>query len=161
MNNIESKLSQLKNKLESTAFLVSTNVGAKQIHSEIVQSLVLLSELETLYLSNGKKDSVFDSDSKEINKVNRKLKKWAKSPNQINSKILNAFLRLERSGVSVITESGLKEISDVSTFENNFIQMKVIAENNHCKVFEQYGDEVTLWKPIIPYVREYEKVVFD
>jgi hypothetical protein len=36
--------------------------------------------------------------------------------------------------------------------------MKVIADHNHGKVFEQYGDEVTLWKPIIPCVREYQKV---
>ena len=59
----------------------------------------------------------------------------------------------------VITESALKnELPDVNTFESNFAQMKVIAKNNHGKVFEQYGDAVTLWEPITSYVREYEKV---
>ncbi len=162
MNYIESKLLQLKNKLVSTAFLVSKKGSEKQVHSEIVQSLVILAEVEAIYLSDGKKYSVSDVDNREINKVNNRLKLWAKRPNQINSRILNAFIKLERSGVSVITESALKnELPEVTSFESNFAQMKVIAEKNHGKVFEQYGDEVTFWKPIIPNVREYEKVVFD
>ena len=37
--NFESKLSLLKNKLESTAFLVSKKGSEKQVHSEIVQEL--------------------------------------------------------------------------------------------------------------------------
>jgi hypothetical protein len=173
MKNIESKLLQLKDKLESTAFLVSKNGSEKQVHSEIVQSLVILSEVlqfitmgnnrqdKTIYSHNKKKYSVSDAtNSKEINKVSNRLGLWAKRQNQLNSRILNAFLKLERSGVSVITESALRnELPEVSTFESNFAQMKVIAENNHGKVFEQYGDEVTLWEPIIPYVREYEKVI--
>lgn len=169
MKNIETKLSELKDKLESTAFLVTKNGSEKLVHTEIVQSLVILSEVlqlialgknsqdETIYLS----DLVSDENGKEINKVSSRLRLWAKRQNQINSKILNAFLKLERSGVSVITESALKkELHDVSSFESNFAQMKVIAKNNHGKVFEQFGDEVNLWKPIIHFVREYEKVAF-
>jgi hypothetical protein len=160
MDNIESIVSQLKNKLESTAFLVSKKGTEKQVHSEIVQCLVILAKIEAIYLNDEKKYPVFDAEIIEINKVKRRLKLWAKRQNQINSTILNAFLKLERSGVSVITESALKnELSEENKFETNFAQMKLIADKNHGKIFEQYGDEVTLWKPIIPSVREYEKIV--
>ena len=39
--------------------------------------------------------------------------------------------------------------------------MKIIAEKNHGKVFEQFGGNITLWKPVVTGVREYEKTVFD
>jgi hypothetical protein len=159
MSNIESKLAQLKNKLESTAFLVTKQGKEQQAHSEIVQCLVILSDIEAIYLNA--RNSYSSSDNainKEINKVSSRLKLWAKRPDQINSRILNAFLKLERSGLTVITENALKrELSEIDSFESNFTQMKVIAERNHGKVFEQNGDEVTLWQPIIPYVRQYEK----
>jgi hypothetical protein len=168
MNNIELefKLLNLKAKLESTAFLVTKNGSEKQIHSEIVQSLVILSEvLQSLSLhkredkSDRKKSPVSDlTNINEINKVSNRLRLWAKRQSNINSRILNAFLKLEHSGMLVITENALKnEIPELRTFESNFNQMKGIAEKNHGKVFEQYGDQVTLWEPIIPYVREYEK----
>ena len=38
--------------------------------------------------------------------------------------------------------------------------MKIIAPNNHGKVFEQYGDNVSIWEPVVGAVKEYEKVVF-
>jgi len=159
------KLSELKNKLESVAFLVSKEGAAKEAHTELIQSLIIVSELESIYeapknlpaqIRPTKKDSV------EINKVSRKLKLWAKRPNQINSKILNAFLKLERSGVSVITENNLRnELLEEKTFESNFAQMKIIAEKNHAKVFEQYGENIVLWPPVVSNIREYEKIVFE
>jgi hypothetical protein len=42
----------------------------------------------------------------------------------------------------------------------SFAKMKVIAEKNNGKIFDQYGDKVILWEPIIPYIREYEELVF-
>lgn len=164
MNKIESKLSQLKDKLESTAFLVSKSGNEKQIHSEIVQSLVILSEISQLLSTRNnsqheKKYSV--EEEGEVRKVRNRLRLWAKRQGQINSRILNSFLKLERSGVSVITESALRnDLLDVSKFESNFSQMKVIAEKNHGKIFDQYGDKVILWEPIISSVREYEELVF-
>ncbi|MDP3837390.1 MAG: hypothetical protein Q8Q54_00545 [Methylococcales bacterium] len=160
MSNIESKLAQLKNKLESTAFLVTKQGSEQQAHSEIVQCLIILSDIEAIYSNAGNGYSSSDNTiNNEINKVSSRLKLWAKRPDQINSRILNAFLKLERSGLTVITENALKgELSELNSFESNFVQMKTIAERNHGKVFEQNGDEVTLWQPIIPYVRQYEKM---
>ena len=167
-----SKWSQLRNKLESAAFLVSKEGAAKEAHSEVVQCLILLSELESSCLGPvkaspsinalHKKEEYSNEDiHKEINKVSNRLKLWAKRPNQINSKILNAFLRLERSGVSVITEKDLKgKVPEIKSFESNFSQMKIIAEKNHGKLFEQYGERITLWQPSASEVRNYEKMVF-
>ena len=168
-----SKWSQLRNKLESAAFLVSKEGAAKEAHSEVVQCLILLSELESSCLGPvkaspsinalHKKEEYSNKDiHKEINKVSNRLKLWAKRPNQINSKILNAFLKLERSGVSVITERDLRaEVPEVKSFESNFAQMKIIAERNHGKLFEQYGERITLWQPIVSEVRNYERVVYE
>ena len=46
------------------------------------------------------------------------------------------------------------------SFESNFAQMKIIAEKNHGKIFEQYGENISLWSPVTDAVREYENVVF-
>ena len=171
MNNIESKLSQLKNRLESAAFLVSKENAAKEAHSEIVQALVILAELKSANipttsssLSGNNQNLVTEAnnESNEINKVGRRLNLWAKRKGQINSKILTAFLKLERSGESVITEDMLKaELSDESTFESNFAQMRTISDRNHGKVFDQYGDRITIWPPVVSVVRKYEKEVFE
>lgn len=159
------KLSELKNKLESAAFLVSKEGAAKEAHAELIQGLIIVSELKSIYETPKDSSSplaLTKKDSLEINKVSRRLKLWAKRPNQINSKILNAFLKLERSGVSVITENNLRnELSEEKSFESNFAQMKIIAEKNHGKVFEQYGENIVLWPPVVSNVREYEKVVFE
>ena len=164
MNKIESKLSQLKDKLESTAFLVSKTGSEKQIHSEIVQSLVIVSEISQLLETgnNSQHEKKYSTEeSKEVEKVRRKLNLWAKNPVHKNSRILNYFIKLERSGMPVITESELKSgLPDLITFKNNFNQMKYISKKNHGKIFDQYGDRVMLWEPIIPYIREYEELVF-
>ena len=161
MNKIESNIAQLKGHLESAAFMVSKGGEEKEAHSEIVQCLIVLSEFEGLlgkYRSSEPDKSV---DIREVNKVNRRLKLWAKRPNQINSKILSAFLKLQQSGFTTITESSLKaELPELESFETNFLQMKIIAENNHGKVFEQYGNNISLWDPVVVGIREYEKVVF-
>ena len=154
------QLSKLKKKLESAAFLVSKTGAEKEAYSKIIQCLVLLSELEPSDENINTMTST-KNDSDEINKVSRRLKLWAKRPNQINSKILNAFLKLERSGIPVITENTLKnELLEEKSFESNFAQMKIIAEKNHGKVFDQYGENIVLWPPITSNIREYEKVVF-
>ncbi len=154
------QLSELKKKLESAAFLVSKTGSEKEAHSKIIQCLVLLSELKPNHEIPDTMTST-KNNSDEINKVGRRLKLWAKRPNQINSKILNAFLKLERSGISIITENNLKnELLEEKSFASNFAQMKIIAEKNHGKVFDQYGENIVLWPPVISDIREYEKVVF-
>lgn len=162
MNIVESKLTQLKERLESAAFLVSKGGFEKEAHTKIVQSLVVLSEIEGVLVKPKTTVALEKSNAPETNKVKRRLKLWAKRPDQINSKILNAFLKLERSGASTITEDDLRnELPEEKSFESNFAQMKIIAEKNHGKVFEQYGENISLWSPVVADIREYEKVVFE
>lgn len=161
MNSTESKIAKLKNDLELAAFMVSKGEPEKETHSKIVQSLVTLSELEALLEKAKSSETQGDLEMEEVKKVNRRLKLWAKRQNQINSKILNAFLKLERSGLIPITETDLiNELPNEKSFASNFVQMKIIAEKNHGKVFEQCGDAITLWKPVLSSIREYEKNVF-
>ncbi|MBM95272.1 MAG: hypothetical protein CMI09_05430 [Oceanospirillaceae bacterium] len=101
------------------------------------------------------------ADINEVEKVNRRLRLWAKRQNQINSRILNAFLKLKRSGLTVITESDLRgEFLEEKSFDSNFLQMKIIAEKNHGKVFDQYGEIISIWRPVADGVNEYESIVF-
>ena len=162
MDSIESKLARLKGHLESVAFLVSRGSSEQEAHSKIVQSLVLLAEIENQLIKPIEPEVHDRSAIPEINKVNRRLKLWAKRQDQINSKILNAFLKLERSGATPVREIDLRnELPDEKSFESNFVQMKIIAERNHGKIFEQYGENISLWSPVIDAVREYENVVFE
>ena len=126
--------------------------SAPQAHAEVRADFSRISEeqLRTEIDTNFK--------SGEVEKVRRRLKLWAKHQGQINSRILNAFLKLDNSGASVVRERDLRnELPDIATFENNFNQMKNPGKNNHGKVFEQDGDIVTLWGPVAPFVREYER----
>lgn len=162
MSTVADKLSELRNTLETLAFLVTQEGTAREAHAEIVKSLVLLSEIETGYPDSKEPIASAEAVSAEVNKVGRRLRLWAKRPDQINSKILTAFLRLKRAGAESVTESDLRnKLPEETSFDSNFAQMKIIAERNHGKIFEQYGDTITLWKPIIPAVRKFEKSIFQ
>ncbi len=154
---------KLQEKLESAAFLVSKGGAEKEAHTEIIQGLVLLSKLKASCTQLGRANTTETSangNNQEVAKVRNRLRLWAKRQNQINAKILNAFLKLEKKLPLGVTEQDLKnELSDIASFDSNFSQMKIIADRNHGKVFDQFGDTVTLWKPVIGHVREYQKVV--
>ncbi len=106
-----------------------------------------------------------DEDVNEINKVASRITGWAKNQGQINSKILTSFLELSRKDNKYITEDNLKLYFKSKfpkiRFESNFYQMKTIDSHNHGKVFEQNGENITIWQPVILYVEEYEKQVFN
>ncbi|MDW3137697.1 hypothetical protein [Vibrio sp. 1288] len=97
----------------------------------------------------------------EKNKVRNRLELWAKRQNQINSRILNAYLTLERKGYTRITTSMISnQLRDIQSFQSNFNQMKTIAPHNHAKVFEVSDDVVTIWPVVEIHVRDYERKVF-
>jgi len=155
-------ISDLRTRLQSIAFLMTQNNKSKEAHAEIIRVISDLSELETDKLQAVEEGGLSKIEVEEVKKVTRRLKLWAKRPSQINSHILTAFLTLERDGVKKITEEEVKKLlPDPAPFESNFAQMKIIAEKNHGKVFEQYGEEITLWPPIEKKVREYESYVFN
>ena len=91
---------------------------------------------------------------KEVQKVKNRIRGWFINKEQINSKILYAFINLYNKFNGNVNVHNLKIESKVSTFESNFNQMKIFGERNHGKIFDQRGDYVYLWKPV-------EKIVWD
>lgn len=172
-------LGQLKSTLEEAAFLVSTAASPKETHAVIVKALVLLSRLEDIKCDQEQRgqqsmtlgssttanfrdhDSRPQSDDEEARKVRNRLRLWCDRPQQINTRILMAYLELKRSGVTTITEPRLRAtLPSDFPFDSNFAQMKIIAERNHGKIFETHSGQVTIWPPVETYVRDFESQVF-
>ncbi len=163
--NIEYQLSQVEIIFENVAFLIAKEMPAKEIHSTIIKGLIILSEVKkSITIKNTKESEHNQNETKEIKKVQSRLKLWSKPERQqnINSKILNAFLKLKQSGKEHITEINIKnELTDIDDFKNNFDQMKNIAEKNHGKIFEQNRNYIEIWQPVSLFISEYEKAVFQ
>ncbi|MGF1765048.1 hypothetical protein [Aliivibrio kagoshimensis] len=96
----------------------------------------------------------------EVAKVEKRLAHWATHQTQINAQILNAYLTLEREGFIDIYKSDLElELPKMVSFEQNFNQMKIIAQHNHGKIFEVDDNKVTIWRAVESAVRQYEREV--
>lgn len=91
--------------------------------------------------------------SQEIERVEYKIPKWFKNPNQINSQILISFLELQgKKGVVNLSDLE-KACSGIKTFKPNFVAMKIIAPHNNAKVFEENEkNEISLWEPVEEFV---------
>ena len=171
-------LRELKTTLEGAAFLVST-AAPKEAHAHIVKALVLVSRLEEVEdnapppgeppaasrrppnTTSIDEVRLSESESEEVKKVRNRLRLWSGRPQQINTRILRAYLELERSGRNPITEALLRSaLPSALSFDSNFAQMKIIAERNHGKVFEAQGGHVVIWSPVEPFVRQFEREVF-
>lgn len=152
---------QLKAELEEAAFMLVDDARRHEIHSKLVNCLVILDKWKD---NDSEIDRSSNDEAQEIKKVSRRLKLWAKSnrQSQYNSKILNAYLELRRSGKTKISEEDIKSKLGLNTwFSHNFLQMKIIADRNHGKVFEVKGEYVNIWKPVEAVVNNYEKQVFE
>lgn len=157
MTNLES----LKSEIEDAAFMLIDDASRKEIHAKLVNCLVILNQITGNKKQLDSTGSAFDKA--EVAKVARRLRMWAKPERQgqYNSRILNAYLELRRSGHAKITEDDLSNKLGPSTwFLPNFTQMKAIADRNHGKVFDADGPFLTVWEPVKPLVTEYEKTVY-
>lgn len=184
MKTIASQFSKLKDNLEAVAFLVSKGSYEKEAHSKIVQSLVLLAQIETeiydllntqgVSLADNPEPKIMPSPatrndnirysnnneknvSLEIAKVSRRVPRWFKNPGQFNSTILNAFLELYTQQDQVTVQMLRTKCHTVNDFEGNYNQMKNFGEKNHGKVFEETNGIVTLWKPVKEFILELYK----
>jgi hypothetical protein len=155
-------LDLLKSELEEAAFMLVDDASRKDIHSKLVNCLVILEQVKSGIATTTVSSNATERD--EINKVKRRLRMWAKPERQeqYNSKILNGYLELARSGKHEITEEELRTtVGGESWFWPNFNQMKAIADRNHGKVFEVNGQYVSIWPPVRFAVKEYETRVFS
>ena len=101
-----------------------------------------------------------DSVASEVNKVKRRLKLWAKRPDQINTQILKAYLALEAtSSNSVSVDDLAKAFDEPNKFSSNFNQMCIIAPHNHGKIFEVKQGEVSIWPPVADLVDDFKKAI--
>ncbi len=154
-------LNELRKEIEEAAFMLVDDARRKAIHSKLVRCLILLDK-ENYHINQDVICTEEDSVS-EIKKVLRRLRMWSKPErqSQYNSQILNAYLELKRQGKKGITEDDIdSRLGHKSWFSSNFVQMKVIADRNHGKVFDIDGQFVNIWGPIKAAIDEYESVVF-
>jgi hypothetical protein len=98
-----------------------------------------------------------NDEEDEIRKIERKISGWFSNKKQINSRILYAFINLYEQNNGTVTYEQLKEEANISTFEENFDQMKNISKKNHGKIFEQNGQNIYLWKEVEDIIWNYYK----
>lgn len=93
----------------------------------------------------------------QINKVNQRVPKWFKNPQQINSKILIKFLELQKTNNNVDLEM-LEYECDLEKFKTNFAKMIDFTDKNSGKVFDKIDDNIYLWEPVEKFIlNEYNK----
>jgi hypothetical protein len=97
---------------------------------------------------------VEDEKIDEILKVQKRVPRWFKNPNQINTKILLAYMELLGDNNSVSYYKLETSCRSLETFKKNYIQMKSFGERNHAKVFTEIGSRITLWEPTREYVKK-------
>jgi len=115
---------------------------------EILRKYKITEETQKEILEDSQKDYSSDSFKEEIEKIERKSNRWFLNMDQINSKILYAFIRLYKQNNGTVTYEQLKKEANIPTFKENFDQMKNIGEKNHGKIFEQNGQNIYLWKEV-------------
>jgi hypothetical protein len=142
----------------------------EELHKDALELLVAIMELESYLTSNTSNlkpatpqvrpihtsTHSRDDEKNEINKIHRKLPRWASNQHQINSRILKLFFQMEKEGVAPITESLLmSRYGNDIEFQRNFSQMKVIAPKNHGKIFDVSNGIVGIWGPVEKLAAEY------
>lgn len=99
-----------------------------------------------------KKTSGYSERSKEtFNKVH-KIKRWANHPEQINHKIIRAYLHLEKNGDvrlddlrSLCSDSSRHSRYYVKNFNDHYSSMKTDNGHSHGKVFYDKNGLVSIW----------------
>ena len=156
-------ISDIRAAIQSAAFLISKEGAEKAAHSELVQSLVLLSQLEkelaadspsAIVSKTTTSGSSVTSPQEEKSKVEKRVPKWFRNPQQINSKILMRYLELSKSD-PFLTQSKLRaKCEDIKDFDGNYNQMKNFGPKNHGKVFEEKDGCIELWEPVRKFILE-------
>lgn len=102
--------------------------------------------------------NLLNKEKEEIKKVQRKIPRWFKNPNQINSRILASYLILRALKDDVSPEELRDKCSGINDFDGNYNQMKSFGVKNHAKVFDENNNTINLWKPVEEFILEnYEK----
>ena len=100
----------------------------------------------------------------DYGKAIRRLPKWARTPSQLNHKIIRAYLQLAEDGIVTYDLLAVRchdpiQHPDVfvPTFNSNFAQMRFDEHTSHGKVFEvDNRGIVTIWSEVEPYLNKYK-----
>lgn len=174
MNNVLNEIQKLREHLDLAAFLVSKGGAEREAHGKIVESLVILYQIETEIKNNfsdyspadiafkvssseprKRKSYQFNEENKidrEVEKVTRRLPRWFRNHSQNNSAILFTYLRLAEQTEKVSLQALKDKCNSVRDFDGNYSQMKNFGEKNHGKVFEERDGCVKLWEPVKEYI---------
>ncbi|MBQ9710151.1 MAG: hypothetical protein IJV67_05980 [Clostridia bacterium] len=143
---------------------VTVNVN-RSVHEKFTVALMLTGETQSaaiekcmkdyiskIFFSEGEKFSTTTPLSTETPKAIKRIPRWAKNSDQINHKIIRAYLLLseENEQVTVFDMERLcldntKPDTYCPTFRNNYAQMKIETPKSTGKVFEEANGFVTLW----------------
>ncbi len=97
------------------------------------------------------------SESDEIERVHRRVRLWHNREHQYNHRILVAYMEISdnnKHSVSIHDLEKQTDINDSKKFIGHYNGMKMIAEKNHGKVFNELNGRVALWEPVADVVIE-------
>jgi len=101
----------------------------------------------------------------EIKKIQRRVPQWFRHPHRINSTILIAYLKLSEQSDNITEQLIRNQCENISTFTENFYQMKHIRKNNHGKVFHEEFGKINLWEPVEQFIldeyKSYKQLIFS
>jgi len=110
---------------------------------------------ENLTIKKLKKLPKHELEENEIKKVKRRIPKWNSKQNQMNYKILKAFMDLSNNGkhsVNIISLERYLNLKDPKKFLGHYNQLKTISAKNHGKVFSEKNGQITLWEPVKDFI---------
>ena len=92
----------------------------------------------------------------EFTKISR-IRLWANRPHQINSRIIKAFLKIEKNGETTyaLLKTTCVEQYSIEGFESHFASMKTDKGNSHGAVFYEVGDNVRIWDRVRSEINAY------
>lgn len=148
----------------------------KDLHEKFTVALMLSHETQSgalekcvkdyiskIFLSFSEKYSDNTPLSTDTPKALKRIPRWAKNRDQINHKILRAYLLLkeENDQVTVFDIERLcldRERPDTyaPTFRNNYAQMKIETPKSTGKVFEEQNGFVRIWERVEPTLMQYK-----
>ena len=152
-------------KLEMAAQIAELEKQAKSLKEEMKS---IKNHEKAAIIANQKKERIMNMMTddllvkniveSEIMWVHLRIPKWAKSPHQINHKILRNYLELLKQNDFVYIDDLENHSRTIKSFNSNFNQMKIISDHNHAKVFEVINDRVYLWEPVKSFVLKEFKI---
>lgn len=155
----ETNLQNVINHIDLALSEASKLDSSSNIQRHLVNALMDLGQLRNSLPKTVEAHQNTNIEAEEVRKVSRKIRnKWSKNPNQKNTLILSAFLRLKNQGVEKITFEMIEQEIGLGTgFYPSFQQMKTISEKNNGKVFETFGEFIEIWPPVKNIIDSFNK----